>query len=361
MVETPEEDSELLLLAEEERQGSWASRGVRQTVRRPFPVRVCLVASVALLGFVPGLALLPQRWGKREAAVSQATEFAVVTANNSSIGSEHSRQSVHPKHPKHSNHSSASSGGKGTRLFCWSHIEKEGTERTLLSSQLEAKFGIFACDGFTVISRSEEPLELGPDPRNKGQSIKTLPSPMPPDRRGNPATGDATASFVNARTFARAWEVVMATEELWKHDWVVKCDADAVFYPFRLRWHVEAYTKPPRGPGPYFLLNCNIDGGKLYGALEVFSVAAVKELHERGKECEAGDSALPIDHWGEDLYIWQCMLKLNGPHAQVHDYNLVGDSRCIPAPCTDGYRAAFHPMKSIREYWDCAQQAVHAR
>jgi len=246
----------------------------------------------------------------------------------------------------------ARAGEPWPSLYCWSHIEETGSEKDLLISQLKAKFGIFACNDFAVISRSSYPIELGQHPWNKSAVVKTWPNPLPPDVKGNPAAGDATASYKNARTFLVAWKSLMKSNLLWRHDWIVKCDPDAVFYPARLREKVKPRTLPPKGPGPFFYYNCGIDGGRIYGALEVYSLLALKEMDKRGFECED----MPLDKWGEDLYMEQCMAHLNGVKNGLRDYTLVGDERCTAAPCTDTGRAAFHPMPQLGLYWDCAKQ-----
>eukprot|EP00418_Pyrodinium_bahamense_P061396 CAMPEP_0179163880 /NCGR_PEP_ID=MMETSP0796-20121207/80382_1 /TAXON_ID=73915 /ORGANISM="Pyrodinium bahamense, Strain pbaha01" /LENGTH=364 /DNA_ID=CAMNT_0020866253 /DNA_START=54 /DNA_END=1144 /DNA_ORIENTATION=- len=234
-------------------------------------------------------------------------------------------------------------------LFCWSHIEEYGSERDLLISQLKGKFGIFACNDFAVISRSAGPITLGQHPRNASKVVKTWPNPLPNDVKGNPAAGDATSSYKNAGTFNTAWLSLFKSKLLERHDWVAKVDPDAVFFPERLRWHLEKRTKPPLGPGPFYVLNCNIGGGHLYGSLEVFSNLAIKEMAERHFECEP----MPMWQWGEDLYLEKCMEHLVGRKNAIVDYALVGDDRCTAAPCTDGWRAAFHPKPNVGEYWAC--------
>jgi len=237
-------------------------------------------------------------------------------------------------------------------LFCWSHIEEFGDERDLLISQLKAKFGIFACNDFAVISRSEDPIPLGPHPTNKSVVVKTWPNPLPKDVLGNTAAGDATSSYKNARTFLVAWKSLFKSDLLWKHDWTAKVDPDAVFFPERLRAKVLVHTKPPKGPGPFYYFNCWVDGGRIYGALEVYSLLALKEMDKRGYECEH----MPLDKWGEDLYMEQCMAHLNGAKNAIRDYELVGDDRCTKGACTDPSRAAFHPMTNVGMYWGCVDQ-----
>jgi len=239
-------------------------------------------------------------------------------------------------------------------LFCWSHMEAFGDEQELVKSQINGKFGIFSCNDFCVISRTSEPVPLGPDPRNLSHIVSTWPNMRGPDYLGNTAAGDATSSYMNAATFVMAWKTLMASGALWNHDWVVKVDPDAVFFPDRLRQRLVPRTKPPHGPGPFYFLNCPIDGGKMYGSIEVYSVFAMRKLNKSIQECEQW----PYLHWGEDLFMEKCMKHLNGPDNAIRDYTLVGDDRCTQAGCDDGGRVAFHPQKTIVGYWGCAKVAT---
>jgi len=238
-------------------------------------------------------------------------------------------------------------------LFCWSHMEAFGQEEALVRSQISGRFGIFACNDFCVISRTSEPVELGEDPRNRSRIVSSWPNMRGPDYMGNTGAGDATASYVNAATFVMAWKTLMDSGALWDHDWVVKVDPDAVFFPARLRQRLLPRTKPPHGPGPFYFLNCPNDGGRIYGSLEVYSIFAILKFNQSISEC----LQWPYFHWGEDLFMENCMKHLNGVDNAVRDYMLVGDDRCTQAGCNDGSRVAFHPQKTIGGYWGCVKLA----
>merc|ERR1712228_1044623 len=83
---------------------------------------------------------------------------------------------------------------------------------------------------------------------------------------------------------------------VWKNDFLVKVDPDAVYFPDRMRQHVKAHV----GQAVFFQ-NC-LNGGvaKLYGALEVYSKEAM-QMYEPGQgSCR---NKLNWHGWGEDMYM----------------------------------------------------------
>lgn len=239
-------------------------------------------------------------------------------------------------------------------LFCWMHMEL--SELKLVKSQLMGKFGIFGCNDFAVVTRADKPIELGPHPKKANKSVMTWPNPMAPDIRGNPKLGDRTDSWKNANTFKVAWKTLTDSGAMWKHDWIVKIDPDTVFFADRLRYHVVNKTMPPEGPGRFFFLNCLFGDGRLYGAIEVFSVRAILDFKANGSKCDDLDAAV----MGEDLFMEQCMRILQGSDSAVKDFKLVGDAHCTKAGCEDSWRVGFHPFPRVEDYWNCANTAVEA-
>jgi len=155
--------------------------------------------------------------------------------------------------------------------------------------------------------------------------------------------GMTTNSFLNTYTFIIAYDTLIASGKVWKHDFLIKADPDAVILPDRIRNHVGGYKGRP-----VFFANCNVgQGPKIYGALEVLSVPAFGGYKDRIGECKG----LPWQGWGEDMYLGKCLQHLGV--MMVEDGNLVGDDRCHAAPCTDGTRAAFHPFKDPATWEGC--------
>jgi hypothetical protein len=228
-------------------------------------------------------------------------------------------------------------------LFCFSIMQAEGAERDLVQSQFDRGASIFSCNENAVISSKK--LSFGLD--SCGNDVWTWVNDLPAVPMGDLSEdGVTTSSFLNTETFLLAWDTLMNSGHIWNHDWIVKVDPDAVFYPSRLRTHVKDHTGKNA-----FILNCDWGGeAKIFGAIEVFSIPAMR-LYEAGSlTCKE----LPWEGWGEDMYMQECMGKLGA--IGIDDFLLVGDSRCSDAPCDDPERVAFHPFKDTGTYWECADR-----
>jgi hypothetical protein len=218
-------------------------------------------------------------------------------------------------------------------------------EEDLLREQLRWNRGIFACDDTIVISSVK--TNLGND--SYGQPVITWANPPPSQQMGDlNQPGVTTNSWLNTATFMIAFNTIIADSagRLWNNDFFVKVDPDAVMFPDRLRNHVK-----PHVGQPMFFLNCAPK--KLYGALEVFSKQAMGLYKDGHKRCE---TEMAWQGWGEDYYFSMCLYKLGVKG--VADYTLVGDDRCMKAPCSDPWRAAFHPFKDVGSWANCWQMSA---
>jgi len=213
--------------------------------------------------------------------------------------------------------------------------------------QVEKGASIFACNEYCVIST--EKVSLGKD--RKGHDVWTWVNDLPSVPMGQfGKNGSTTSSYLNTRTFIWAWDTLLNSGKLWKHDWVVKVDPDAVFFPYRLRTHLEKYDDGTKS----FLLNCNWAGeAKIFGALEVYSTSAMRSYQEHVMTCKQ----LGWEGWGEDLYMQVCM-QHHVNATGIEDLELVGDARCSNVPCVDEWRVAFHPFKDTEGYWACYQESI---
>ena len=85
--------------------------------------------------------------------------------------------------------------------------------------------------------------------------------------------------------FVQVWKQIAAEGNWVKHDWVVKADADAVFFP-----------RPPlveaRGSESHRLENCKYVDYGYFGNLEVFSHDAFSTLVANAEGCKS-DPAIP--------------------------------------------------------------------
>jgi len=156
-------------------------------------------------------------------------------------------------------------------------------------------------------------------------------------------------------TFMQAWDKVIKEGRFRRHDWVVKVDPDAVFFPERLRYRLREDELSP--VGNFYILNCDMWGKRMFGALEVYSRGAIEAYAMANQVCKQ----LKWKGWGEDYYMQQCMEALNVSHAE--DYKLLSDfgGHCThtpPAGCAQGGQAAFHPMKTPGPFAACLRQAA---
>mmetsp|Transcript_73537 Transcript_73537/g.161057 ORF Transcript_73537/g.161057 Transcript_73537/m.161057 type:complete len:1078 (-) Transcript_73537:126-3359(-) len=230
-------------------------------------------------------------------------------------------------------------------LFCWTHMVEGNYEENLIKKQLELRASIFACNDFAVISSTKVVLGyLGTAP------VYTWVNPDQKAAMGQYGVdGMTTNSFMNTQTFLVAWDTLISSGKLWKFDFVVKVDPDAVFFPDRLRNHV----KNDVGQSMYFP-NCGKYGGEplLYGSIEVFSVPALKVYQAREAECKNMD----WHGWGEDYFMQTCMDMLGVKW--VGDPDQVADSNCVPASCSDWSKVAFHAYKTMDAWISCFNQAI---
>jgi len=240
---------------------------------------------------------------------------------------------------------------KKLSFFCFSVMKPGGPEQTLIEFQLKKRASIFACEDFAVISSKKVNIGKG----DLGDVI-TWYNPTPTATIGQlGANGVTTNSFLNTEVFIIAWTTLLKSEQLEGHDFVVKADPDAVFFPDRLVGHVQAY----KGQKVYFP-NCNLfqdappAGPKLYGALEVFSKQAIDLM--KGAGAERCKNEMNWHGWGEDYFMQSCMMLLGAQG--IADYNLVGDHRCIPAGCEDYHRVAFHDFKDPKKWNECFETAI---
>jgi len=235
------------------------------------------------------------------------------------------------------------------RLFCFSVMNKDNAQEiATMKMQIQKQIGIAACERFVVLSG--ERIYLGQGHKwDNGTAVDVWSwvNPAKPVAMGNLQAGDDTNSFKNTEIFINAWRILISSKALEGTDWAVKADPDAVFFPERLRKHVKKFSWGTQTKTPMYFKNCNFHGAKLYGALEVFNAAAMKELSKRMSEC----LQLPWRGWGEDEFIDKCMERL-GAQAK-NDFTLVGDHRCMSAECEDTWRASFHDYKSELTYLDC--------
>jgi len=282
-----------------------------------------------------------------------------------------------------------------------------GYEPGLLAAQHKRNVGIFACDSFAVFSNSSTILTTGkPTPVNVSLMHGSLAV----------AFGGRWGTAMNTGVFNRLWTEVVRIGTYRRYDWTVKVDPDAVFFAERLRNLLQRRapmnTVKIQGPVPKTLkcASCKLKGRThescservrkyqsrnhtcaealhkaarpppddcgcicddfvcdvpeetamylnnckwgLHGPIEVFSRRAVASYLAGLPQC----IEMLKRPWGEDKFIDKCMQELNV--ARVNEYDLLSETACgeEPAPCETA-DVAFHPFKSLKSYFSCAENA----
>jgi hypothetical protein len=156
-------------------------------------------------------------------------------------------------------------------------------------------------------------------------------------------------SVANTDVFKSVWNEVKKDGRYKKYDWTVKVDADSVFFPDRLKWHLQNMNPPKKTP--IYVKNCN-GGFGFYGAIEVFSREALDELFWNGNVDNCAESVQ--GHSGEDQYLKECMDMIGVGFMQNSDVlNTAGATSC-----GDPNRVCFHPFKSTWAWEGCYNQVV---
>mmetsp|Transcript_132665 Transcript_132665/g.383576 ORF Transcript_132665/g.383576 Transcript_132665/m.383576 type:complete len:472 (-) Transcript_132665:110-1525(-) len=234
-------------------------------------------------------------------------------------------------------------------LFCWLVMRIQGYEVALVRAQHSNRVGIFDCDEYAVYSNGGA-MQIG--------TLSTIQLPAPVVQKGNfNVPGTTTDSWLNTLIFMEAWAMIVEGGTWWRHEWTVKIDPDAVFFPDRLRELLLVATPDP-GAKPQYVGNCDRSWHtgraklKLFGSLEIYSRDAVGSYKAFGSRCK---TTLNWKRWGEDFFMQNCMEMLGA--TPVNGTSFLADKRCRPAPCSDSTKVAFHDFKDVQSYFDCWGQS----
>merc|ERR1719203_729203 len=121
----------------------------------------------------------------------------------------------------------------------------DGYEPELVSAQVKSFAGIFGCNDFAVFSVAN--VELG-------SGIRTIKIHQRSSDRGT------WTSWLNTENFLLAWNQIIDERRFLCYDWTVKVDPDVVFFPGRLRAHLQKLASGG-GAAPLYIKNCPMDLG----------------------------------------------------------------------------------------------------
>jgi hypothetical protein len=215
---------------------------------------------------------------------------------------------------------------QGTSLFCFSVVmwsntptkEYYSSEAELANNWIDKGLGIMQCDENAAFEGEDAPIT-------------------------------DWGAINNADAFIHAWEYVRQDGRYKNHDWVVKVDVDAVFFPDRLKTHLDSLKIPQHAKA--YVWNSDATSYHFAGALEVITSEALDTYFLNANTC----SKKQKHNVGEDFYMKSCLDGIGIDH--VTDFQLLYKKDS----CADGWAAVFHPKKSVNDWKDCHQEAVAAQ
>eukprot|EP00418_Pyrodinium_bahamense_P076278 CAMPEP_0179068316 /NCGR_PEP_ID=MMETSP0796-20121207/29940_1 /TAXON_ID=73915 /ORGANISM="Pyrodinium bahamense, Strain pbaha01" /LENGTH=700 /DNA_ID=CAMNT_0020765369 /DNA_START=27 /DNA_END=2130 /DNA_ORIENTATION=+ len=223
-------------------------------------------------------------------------------------------------------------------LFCWALSRSSGDEAALLRFQFGGRMSLFSCDEWAVYS--DMAFDLG------GGALATV-------------IGDLTAkkgkwgSWLNTKVFVKAWHAIFWTGQFRDHDWTVKIDPDATFFPDRLKQHVAGIPTTEA-----WCVHNSLTSTPILGPLEALNRAAMFVYYANNHPDVSGtDKAVCENPYmgasGEDGFVSGCLQRL-GVKGKYDHFILKNDGKA----CNDGTYAAYHPLKTVPQYKVCRDQAL---
>jgi len=212
----------------------------------------------------------------------------------------------------------------GTTLFCFMAVLPGSPEMALVDTMQSRKASIFGCEGYKIYHSTKSQYATW----NTGE--KTL---------------------VNTDTFIKIWKHVKKDGEYLKHDWTVKVDADCVWFPSRLRAHIDGMKAPAYTR--IYLKNAlpRYTNGGFLGAIEIFSKTAIETYLDNDDECvkHIGTKS------GEDGFLKDCLDALGVGY--LRDDTILNPSPNV-APCQMVEFVAYHPLKTPDNWTACYDLAA---
>jgi len=258
----------------------------------------------------------------------------------------------------------------GLSLFCFSVYTKNtgsskvSHELELLQKQKAMGVSIFSCADFAVYGDVAVPLDAS------YSTIQVF------DVKGDFHWGKrkSTGTWINTGMFVQVWKAIQADGRWKQHNWVVKVDADAVFFPNKLMNALSHATVPAEG---VYMENCKFVDFGYFGNMEVYSKQAFDTLTANLEHCydtvpwKIGVHGGKYGAMGEDLFAQQCMDKMGVSKQEA--FHLTTDGACeadrpegeeknnkfIPT-CTGVTTPSIHPFKKPEMYFKCMVEAVSA-
>merc|ERR1712241_223914 len=159
----------------------------------------------------------------------------------------------------------------GGSLFCFAvYTENTGSSKPsselgLLTMQHEKSVSLFSCAEWAVYSDVVVPLGGG----DNTIQVDDVKGDFHLMKRKEAKT------WINTGMFVQVWTAIHNAGHYRNHNWVIKVDADAVFFPHKLLNILKDVAVPAEG---IYLENCRFVDRGYFGNLEVFSKQAFQTL-----------------------------------------------------------------------------------
>lgn len=230
-------------------------------------------------------------------------------------------------------------------IYCWALVQNAGEEPELMDWQRERGLGIFACDGWMVVSNVSAVEVL------QGQAwltnVTIINQPTTVAKTFVSKNGGIVPIIPNARVFEKAWQAVFQKGHFRDYDWTVKLDVSVAVVPERLRAVLKSRC-PHDDCGKKLLQTFGKD---LEGPVEALSNAAATSLAAGLGQCSSGPD---WDKQPENEWLAACTSTL-GITAMSTPALLSSFHQETPRPC-DTVHASFHPFPQADEQETCLEQ-----
>jgi len=251
----------------------------------------------------------------------------------------------------------------GLSFFCFAvYTQETGSDKLshelgLLQMQHDNAWSLFSCAEWAVYSDVKAPLggdDFTIPVEDKKQDFHILKRTR-------------TQTWVNTGMFDQVWQMIKDAGHYKNHNWVIKVDADAVFFPLKLGKVLQDVRVPEEG---LYFENCKFVDWGYFGNLEVFSKQAFETLVDSMERCyneipwKVGVHGGKYGPMGEDLFAQKCM-DLVGVSKQ-ENFGLTTDGACesdrpegekknrkYSPNCAGVSSPSIHPFKEPSKYAEC--------
>ncbi|CAE7215303.1 DNAJB8 [Symbiodinium natans] len=230
-------------------------------------------------------------------------------------------------------------------MFCWVLVQHKGEEPELLKWQRQRDLGIFACDGWMIVSNASAREVLPAEAWHTHISI--IHGNTTGGRTFRTVHGKLISEPADAGVYAKAWEAVFEEGSYRSFDWVLKLDVGVVVVPERLRSALNALCQPS-ACGSKIVHNF---GGDLLGPVEAMSAKAASTMAAGMHTCT---TAAKWEMQPEYRWLSSCVSTLG--IGAVRSALLLSDHKALPRPC-DTVHGCFSPFMNLGYHALCLKQS----